>query len=156
MFGLTRISGLPTSVRTFLGDDFFDDFDNIMLNALKKTDAPKSSVLSKWIPKTDVIESESDYTISVDLPGLTQDSINVEVNDGVLSIKGERNHEKEITKKNYHRFEKSYGEFSRSFTLPDTIDTNKIKAEFQNGVLSLTLPKLSACKKSAKKQIKID
>lgn len=93
-------------------------------------------------PKVDITESESGYTIKADLPGIAREDIKVSMADGVLSISGEKKHEVEKKEKNrYYHFERSYGQFSRSFALPAHVDGKNIEAKYANGVLEVRLKK---------------
>ena len=135
-------------------DSVFSDFDDMFLDFFRGRHTP--GWMTKWLPQTDVVEGEKDYTVSVDLPGISQKDIEVEVKDGILTIKGERKHESEVKKENYHRVEKSYGEFSRSFSLPEHVDLDGIKAAYQDGVLSLTLPRRNVEKEPDVKKINVE
>ncbi len=102
-------------------------------------------------PAVDVAETDKDFTITAELPGMEEKDIEVSVSGGVLVLKGEKRQEKEEKDKNYYLSERSYGEFQRSFTLPDGIDRDKINAEFGKGVLKITLPKSAEAQKQQKK-----
>ena len=91
------------------------------------------------------------YEITAELPGLDEKSIEVKLANGVLSIKGEKQEEKEEKEKDYYRRERSFGSFERSFQLPDDVEEDKIAASFKNGILSVTLPKSAEAQKQAKK-----
>ncbi len=93
-------------------------------------------------PAVNIVESESSYLISADLPGLTRDDIHVDLNDGILSVSGERREQKEVTEKNFRRFEKRYGKFIRSFRLPENVRSDGIEAKYENGVLEVQVPKV--------------
>lgn len=97
--------------------------------------------LTEWTPAVDIVEDDKEYTIKAELPGVNKEDVKVTVEGGVLSITGERKEEKEEKDKKYHRIERSYGSFVRSFTIPEGGMTDKIGAEFKNGVLKLHLPK---------------
>jgi HSP20 family protein len=97
--------------------------------------------LTEWMPPVDIAEDEKEYTIKVELPGVSKEDVKVTVEGGVLSITGERKAEKEEKDKKYHRIERSYGSFFRSFTLPEGTSTEKIGAGFKDGILKLHLPK---------------
>jgi HSP20 family protein len=99
-----------------------------------------------WVPAVDIVESDREITIKAELPGLEAKDVTITVDNNVLAFKGERRAEKEIRKENYHRLERSYGGFSRAFSLPNYIDTEKVKADFKNGLLTVTLPKKEAAK----------
>jgi HSP20 family protein len=94
-----------------------------------------------WEPAVDISETADDFLVSADLPGLNKDDVKISYEDGVITIKGEKKQEKETKDKNYHRVERSYGMFERSFRLPSRIDVNTIEAKFKDGVLNLRLPK---------------
>jgi HSP20 family protein len=99
----------------------------------------------------DVVEKEKEYQITAELPGLDEKDIEVNVADDVLSIRGEKNEEREEKAKNYHLSERRYGSFQRTFQLPAGIDAEKIAASFQKGVLTVTVPKTPEAQKKEKK-----
>lgn len=94
-----------------------------------------------WIPALDVWETDDAIVISVDLPGVDEDKISLEVEDGVLTISGERERKAEQKEGGYYRFERRYGSFTRSVTLPQGVDESQIKAQFSGGVLEISVPK---------------
>ncbi len=94
----------------------------------------------RWIPAMDLIETGDQYVLRADLPGLSDDDINVQLEDNVLTISGERNTEHE-TQEGYYRLERAFGEFSRSLTLPEGIDPDGVQAHFDRGVLEIRIPK---------------
>ncbi len=102
--------------------------------------------LSTWLPSVDVIENDDAFVIEAELPGMTKDDIKISIANDVLSIRGEKKIEKEDKKKSYYRMERSYGSFSRTFPLPGNVKTDKIDAEFKNGVLIVTVPKSEEAK----------
>lgn len=102
-----------------------------------------------WSPVVDVLESEKEYVIKAELPEVKKDDVKITVQDGVLTIQGERKHEAEEKGKRFHRIERSYGAFIRSFSVPDFVDEEKVAAEFKDGVLSLHLPKTEKAKPRA-------
>ena len=99
-----------------------------------------------WIPTVDISETENGYEIRAELPGVSEDDVNVSVTDNLLTVKGEKRQEKETQGKNYHRVERRYGSFQRSFTLPRHIDSSGINAEFKDGILTLGIPKAEVAK----------
>ena len=103
------------------------------------------------MPAVDVIESEKGYEITADLPGMEEKNIEIKVTDGVLTMTGERQEEKEEKKKDYYLQERSFGSFQRSFELPESVDPEKIEASFKKGVLTVKLPKKPEAQKPAKK-----
>ncbi len=94
-----------------------------------------------WEPTVDISETNDNYVINADLPGLSKEDVKVSYKDGILSIQGEKKQEKEEKGKTYHRVERSYGTFERSFRLPARVQIEKVDAKFKDGVLNLTLPK---------------
>jgi HSP20 family protein len=105
-----------------------------------------------WAPAVDIYETDEKLVIKVELPGLKKEDIDIEVRDNTLTLKGERKFEKEIKRENYHRVERAYGSFQRSFTLPSTVKQEAIEASFKEGILEISLPKAEEAKP---KQIKI-
>ena len=101
---------------------------------------------TSWTPTVDITETENGFEIRAELPGVSEDNVNVSVTDNRLTIKGEKRKEEETEGKNYHRVERRYGSFQRSFTLPRHIETDAIKAKFKDGVLTLGIPKAEAAK----------
>ncbi|HEV2492833.1 MAG TPA: Hsp20/alpha crystallin family protein [Terriglobia bacterium] len=99
-----------------------------------------------WAPPVDIYETENELVFKADLPGVDPKNVDIHVENGVLYVKGERHFEKEVKEENYHRIERSYGAFARSFSLPDSIDEVKVKAEYKDGQLTLTLPKREEAK----------
>lgn len=96
---------------------------------------------STWAPAVDIFETESELMMTVEVPGIDEKDIEIKIEDNTLTLKGERKFEKETKKENYHRIERSYGSFYRAFTLPNSIDPDKIQAEHENGVLKITMAK---------------
>ena len=101
---------------------------------------------SYWTPAVDIAEQENEYAVKVELPGVSKEDVKISLESNILTIKGEKKQEKEETKKNLHRVERSYGMFQRSFTLPSTVKSDKIDATFIDGVLTITLPKVEEAK----------
>jgi HSP20 family protein len=99
-----------------------------------------------WLPSADIYETDNDLVVAADLPGVEPQSVDVRVENNVLTIRGERRFEQSIEKENFHRAERSYGTFARAFTLSTAVDTEKIRAGYKNGVLTITLPKAEAAK----------
>ncbi|HEY1339984.1 MAG TPA: Hsp20/alpha crystallin family protein [Bryobacteraceae bacterium] len=106
-----------------------------------------------WSPACDIYETENELVLKADLPDVDQKNIDVRVENQTLTISGERKFEREEESKGFHRIERSYGSFTRSFSVPNTFDTDKIAAGYKNGVLTVTLPKKEAAKP---RQIKIE
>ena len=111
---------------------------NRMFNSFFDDDARQAR---RWVPAVDLIEREDSLVLKADLPGLREEDVSIEVRDNVLSISGERKSEHEQSENGYYRVERAYGSFSRSLTLPDGIDADKIEASFDSGVLEVKIPK---------------
>jgi HSP20 family protein len=115
---------------------------NRVFNSFFDTPTPANgTTFRRWIPAMDLVETESSYVLKADLPGLSQSDVNIEVDDNVLTVSGERKAEHEDRKAGYYRVERSYGSFRRSLTLPEGVDADAVKATFENGVLEVTVPK---------------
>ena len=99
-----------------------------------------------WVPPVDIYETAGSLVLKAELPGINPDEVEIRVEDNTLYLKGERKFEKEVKEENLHRVERSYGTFTRSFALPNTIDADKVRAEYQNGILTLTMPKREEAK----------
>jgi len=95
----------------------------------------------RWVPPMDLVEAEDHFVLKADLPGLAERDVNIEVQDGTLTISGERKAEHEEREKGWYRIERSFGSFSRSLTLPDGVDADRIEASFADGVLEVHIPK---------------
>ena len=101
---------------------------------------------SKLLPAVDVVEHENEYVVQVELPGVNKEEVKITVQNDILTIRGEKHQEKESKSKNYHRVERSFGSFHRSFTLPSSVQSDKIEATYQNGILTIHLPKVAEAK----------
>jgi HSP20 family protein len=108
--------------------------------------------LGAWIPPVDIVEEKDRILLTAELPGFQENDVEVQMEGGVLTIRGERKSESEKEGRTFHRMERSYGQFVRSFTLPNNVDRDNIKAKFNNGLLEIELPKLEEAKP---RQIKI-
>jgi len=94
-----------------------------------------------WVPPVDIFENDrQEIVLRAELPGVAKEDIDLRVENNTLTLKGERKREREVKEEQYHRVERSYGSFSRSFSLPSRIDTDKVRADFKDGVLTITLP----------------
>jgi HSP20 family protein len=101
---------------------------------------------SLWRPAVDIFETKDNLVLRAELPGMKKEEVQISVENNVLTLKGERKFDKEIKRENYHRVERVYGNFCRSFTLPTSIDKNKIEATFRDGVLEVTMPRAEEAK----------
>jgi HSP20 family protein len=99
-----------------------------------------------WAPPVDIHETDEALIVKAELPGFSKDDIHIDLHNNRLTLRGERKHETEVKEEQYHRRERAYGSFQRSFQLPTTIDQDKVTANFQNGILELRLPKIEAAK----------
>jgi HSP20 family protein len=105
-----------------------------------------SNGTTQWTPVADIYESENELVVNLDLPGVDPKMVEIRVENNILSIRGDRQFEDKQNKENFHRVERSYGPFARSFTLSTAVDADKIRANYKSGVLSITLPKAEAAK----------
>ena len=112
----------------------------------------EAAATTTWSPAVDIYETEGEIIVKAELPGVERKDIQLHLENNVLTIRGERRFEKEAREDNYHRIERSYGGFSRSFSIPTTVDEEKIHADYKDGVLKVVLPKKEAAKP---KQIQI-
>jgi HSP20 family protein len=118
----------------------------------RRADEEEGLAPRAWSPAVDIYETDEKMVIKAELPGLKKEDIDIEVRDNTLTLKGERKFEKEIKQENYHRVERAYGSFQRSFTLPGTVKQEAIEATFKDGILEVSLPKAEEAKP---KQIRI-
>jgi HSP20 family protein len=144
---MTRLLSLIPRTGSFLPtrdlfDRFFDEWD---MPSLFDED-------NKWMPAFDIAEKEGEYLVTAELPGMDMKDIDITFTDGLLTVKGEKKQEKEEKDKDYHRIERRYGSFQRSFRVPQKVDTNKIEASYKDGILKLVLPK---AEESRAKKIKV-
>lgn len=114
----------------------------------------KELVSSTWSPSVDIRETDKELILTAELPGVEEKDIDIEVEDNILTIKGKREIEKETKEEEYHRIERSYGSFYRSFTLPAYVQQEKIKAEHEDGLLRIAMPKKSELKPKKVKVLK--
>jgi HSP20 family protein len=106
----------------------------------------ESLTLSEWTPLVDISEDDKEYLVTAEIPDVRKDDVKVAVENGVLMIRGERKHEEEQKGKRYHRVEREYGAFERSFTLPEDADAEKVNAEFHDGLLKVHIAKSESAK----------
>jgi HSP20 family protein len=116
---------------------------NRLFNTVFDSPAPTGNggTLRRWLPAMDLVESGDHFVLRADLPGLGESDVNIEVEDRVLTISGERKAEHESDKEGYHRIERAFGAFSRSLTLPEGVDADAVQATFDRGVLEVRIPK---------------
>jgi HSP20 family protein len=112
-----------------------------------------NSALTTWVPAVDIYETENELVLKADLPDMNEKDLDIRVENNMLTIRGERKFEQQVKEENYLRVERAYGTFSRSFSLPNTVNTEAIKAEYNHGVLTVQLPKRAEAKP---KQVKVN
>lgn len=154
--GVARTANTDDQITTLqrrmnsLFDDFFADFGDFFgerpFHVMKTAERP-------WLqsPNFEVSETDEEFRVKAELPGLDEKDVEVNLDRDTVTIRGEKRQEQEEKKRNYHLSEVSYGQFSRSFTLPDGVDRDKAKAQFKKGVLTLTLPKTEQAKTQRKR-----
>ncbi len=130
-------------------EDFFSDMQRGLGRTLPR--ATSETTPAVWAPTVDISETAKEYLVKAELPGLTREQIKVTVENGMLTLSGERKFEKEDKDEKHHRIERSYGSFARRFTLPDDVITDGIAADCKDGIVQIHLPKAEA-----KKQRSID
>jgi len=114
----------------------------------------KDLAASAWAPAVDIYETENEVVLTAEIPGVDEKDIEIKVEDDTLTIRGERKFEKETKEENFHRIERAYGSFFRSFALPSYVDHDKIEAEHENGVLRIRMPKKAELKPRKVKIVK--
>ena len=135
----------------FRGLSTLQDQFNRLFNEQFRNHAEESA-LTTWAPSVDIYETPNELVVKADLPDVNEKDIDVRVENNLLTLRGERKFEKSVSEENYLRVERTYGSFSRSFSLPNTVDVEKIGAEYKNGVLTVTLPKRE---ESKPRQVKV-
>src|ERR1700704_3420821 len=128
-----------------------DQINRLFGDSLDRTGEEGS--LTAWAPAVDIYDTEHELVVKADLPDIDPQDLDIRVVNNILTIRGERKFEKKVNQDNYLRVERAYGTFSRSFTLANTVNADAIKAEYQNGVLTLTIPRREEAKP---KQIKVN
>jgi len=141
------------TLSAFRGQSTLQDQINRLFNdAFERTSFSQESNLTAWAPAVDIHENEHELVVKADLPGVDAKDLDIRVENNILTIRGERKFEKKVNEDSYLRVERAYGSFSRSFALANTVNPDGIKADYQDGVLSLTVPKREEAKP---KQIKV-
>ena len=130
------------------------DLVNTIINTIGEQSTASEQEVLDFRPKINTRETEENYHIEVELPGVKKEDVDIKVDGNVLTISGERNVKEEVKDEDYHKIESRYGLFSRSFTLPERVDTSNIEAEFVNGILEIAIPKLNIDTSSKKIEIK--
>ena len=142
----------PLATREFMAFDPFRNFEERMRRFFGegfepfKTSTEENWSLATWAPTCDIFETDNEIVVKAELPEVKNEDVHVTIDNNMLTLRGERKFSEETKKDSYHRMERSYGEFFRSFTLPHFVDANKVSAEFKNGMLRITLPKREEAK----------
>ena len=131
-----------------------EEMNRIFEGALTSRGEEKDMAASNWTPSVDIHENENELVLLAEVPGIEDKNIEIKIENNTLSIQGERKIENETKEENYHRIERSYGSFYRSFTLPHSINQDNIKAEHDNGVLRISMPKKPELKPKKVKVLK--
>jgi len=122
-------------------EDMSERLNRVFSRPSLRNSGKENLTVADWMPTVDISETEGEYLIKAELPEVRKEDVKVTVENGVLTLQGERRQEKEEKGKRFHRVERSYGSFVRSFTLPESVDESFVKAEYKDGVLNLHLPK---------------
>ena len=132
-------------------EDMSDRLNRMFARPVVRTNGNGKETLTvaDWSPTVDISETDGEYLIKAELPEVKKDDVKVTLEDGILTIQGERRREKDEKTTKYHRVERSYGSFVRSFSLPDQVDENGVKAEYRDGMLNLRIPKSEKAKPRA-------
>jgi HSP20 family protein len=128
-------------------EDFFDRFSRPM--GWPHRFGRELAMEGEWAPRVDISETDNEFVINAEIPDIKKEDVKVNVENGVLTLKGERKQEKEEKGKKFHRVERYYGSFCRSFVLPENVAEDKIDASFKDGMLKLTIPKTESKKPKA-------
>jgi HSP20 family protein len=123
-----------------------NQFERFLREAFSPVSGEGNVSTRTWAPPVDIYENGDNLVLKAELPGINPDDVEIRVEDNTLYLKGERKSEKDVKEQNYHRIERSYGAFARSFSLPNSVDADKVTANFQDGVLTLTMPKKEEAK----------
>ena len=126
-----------------------DRLNRMFARPATRTNGKEALTVADWMPTVDISETEGEYVIKAELPEVKKDDVKVTLEEGVLTIQGQRRQEKEEKTTKYHRIERSYGTFVRSFVLPDQVNESSVKAEFKDGMLNLHIPKSEKAKPRA-------
>ena len=128
-------------------EDMFDRYNKAV--GWPRSGSQEIMTTGDWSPRVDISETDNEFVIKAEIPEVKKEDVKVTVDNGVITIKGERKQEKEEKGKKLHRVERYYGSFTRSFTLPENVDESKIKAGFKEGMLNLQIPKTEKAKPKA-------
>ena len=135
----------------FRGTSLQEQFNRLFNEAWERN--PQDASLTTWAPAVDIYETEHELVVKADIPEIKPEELDIRVENNILTIRGERKFEKKVSEDNYLRVERTYGSFARSFSLANTVNSEAIKADYKNGVLTLNIPKREEAKP---KQIKVN
>jgi HSP20 family protein len=141
---MTLVRWRPSRDMMNIHDDMYRVFDRLF--SKDSWSDEKSVSRAGWYPIVDISENNDEYVLNAELPGLKKDEIQISFTDGILRLEGERKKDKEEKGTDYHRVERSFGKFCRTFRLPNTVKTDKISADFKDGILNIRLPKVEEVK----------
>jgi HSP20 family protein len=127
-------------------EDMSERLNRVFSRPTLRNGGKENLTVADWMPTVDISETDGEYLIKAELPEVRKEDVKVTVENGVLTLQGERRQEKEEKGKRFHRVERSYGSFVRSFTLPESVDESGVRAEYKDGVLNLHLPKTEKVK----------
>jgi len=130
-------------------EDMSERLNRVFSRPSLRNSGKENLTVADWVPTVDISESDGEYLIKAELPEVKKEDVKVTVENGVLTLQGERRQEKEEKSKRFHRVERSYGSFVRSFSLPESVDESSVKADYKDGVLNLHLPKSEKVKPKA-------
>ena len=130
-------------------EDMSDHLNRMFARPALRTNGKETMTVADWMPTVDISETDGEYLIKAELPEIKKEDVKITVEEGVLTLQGERRQEKEEKGKRYHRVERAYGSFARSFSLPESVDEGAVNAEYKDGVLNLHLPKTEKVKPKA-------
>ena len=122
------------------------EFQNRLGSFFGQSPVHQEGVPAQWTPAVDIVEDDKEFVVKAELPEVKKSEVQVTVENGLLTIRGERKFEREENKKRYHRLERAYGSFTRCFSLPEGADATKVRAEFKDGLLQIHMPKSEAAK----------
>ncbi len=123
-----------------------DEMNRLFMSSVPRGFGEEDLATGGWSPRVDIFESESELVLEAELPGMQRDDFEVSIENNVITLRGERKFEKKDESDNYHRVERAYGSFTRSFSLPRSVSADGTTADFKNGVLRVTLPKKEEAK----------
>jgi len=123
-----------------------NQFERFLRDAFSPVSGEGEVSTRTWAPPVDIYENGDNLVLKAELPGFNPDDVEIRVEDNTLYLKGERKFEKDVKEQNYHRVERSYGTFTRTFSLPNSVDADKVTANYKDGVLTLTMPKREEAK----------